>query len=242
MGNSLNEYTDRLRKQTVSLQRFAQFNSDCGNSEQLPKYYGVVRRKCRLLFPQIHSRLSSGEHLQGGRTREVFWLCDSVTGSPGVAQSNNMFSLRPKKDKNHLNAAVCVTPIATVQRDASTPCYFVTGYKKLTHCCLLLWLLTVGTFTITTTGHTKESGHTCQPRDSTDPRLSSPHSCSKNSFKKDIFWYPCSVYPIRTENSLKRHSSCLLLNLVITVPHSCGNCDRNLGPSSFKFTATEYLH
>ena len=43
MGNSINEHTDRLRKQTVSLQRFAQFNSDCGNSEQLPKYYCVSR-------------------------------------------------------------------------------------------------------------------------------------------------------------------------------------------------------
>lgn len=156
MGNSLNEYTDRLRKQAVSLQRFAQFNSDCGNSEQLPKYYRVVRRQCRLLFPQIHSCLSSGEHLQGGRTREAFWLCDSVISSPGVARSNNMFSLGPRKDKNHLNAAVCVTPIAAVQRDASTPHYFVSGCEELTRCCLLLWLLTVWTFAITTAGHTKE--------------------------------------------------------------------------------------
>ena len=43
---------------------------------------------------------------------------------------------------------------------------------------------------------------------------------------KGIFWYPCPLYPIRTENSIKRRAYWLLLFLVFTAVCACVDEER----------------
>ena len=67
--------------------------------------------------------------------------------------------------------------------------------------------------------------------------------CLLSKRENTFFWYPCLLYPIRTENSIKRQScllvntqregsSCLLISLPITAVHTRGEAERREGDAN----------
>lgn len=42
---------------------------------------------------------------------------------------------------------------------------------------------------------------------------------------KEVFWYHCLLYPIRTESTQRAGSSCMVICVAITAPHPCGDIE-----------------